>query len=45
MSLRQRSQTARLSREKFIRLVARLFPPIRYTRYHITATTPKTFEF
>src|SRR5215472_16675749 len=29
MSLRRRSQTARLSWEKFIRLVARFFPPIR----------------
>src|SRR5215831_9268460 len=29
MSLRRRSQTARLSWEKFIRLVARFFPPVR----------------
>jgi RNA-directed DNA polymerase len=29
MSLRRRSQKARLSWEKFIRLVARFFPPIR----------------
>jgi len=29
MSLRRRSQTARLSWEKFIRFVARFFPPIK----------------
>jgi RNA-directed DNA polymerase len=38
MSLRRRSQKAQLSWEKFIRLVARFFPPIR--TLHPTAMSP-----
>jgi RNA-directed DNA polymerase len=42
MSFRRRSQKADLSWEKFIRLVARFFPPIRhYTYCHVTVSTPK----
>jgi hypothetical protein len=38
-----RGQKARLSWEKFIRLVARFFPRQsgRYTPCHVTASTPK----
>lgn len=41
-SLKRRSQTARLSWERFIQFVARFFPPSElYTRCLVTASTPK----
>jgi hypothetical protein len=42
-SLKRRSQMARLSRERFIQLVARFFPPIRTLHPRlVTASAPKT---
>jgi hypothetical protein len=41
-SLKRRSQTARLSWERFIQHVARFFPPIRTTHpLPVTASTPE----